>query len=320
MKTNLLLKILTLIALIITFRQTTWAQREITLDPSKLIPSDTGYYIKGIDLDKNKDGIMEHYDSCSQEFGDKEHFEKGIQQGFSYQKCMIMPTCPSKNMPTNVSIGYIQLGRSSNVGTPTEVLSAVTSPPIKNFKSLYLEVSPDNSPLATRHIYFFIKYSSDNGLTWAPDSLLDETLDKAGDIHTYDSTSVASLPKDTSEINRLKFKARIKEIITASKAGPIILRVYTDPQPTAAAQRLRIHKLIITADTVGQQPNAIPIVKVDKPSFNVINNVVYAKEGRVSVYNILGQCVGSGASVTISISGIYIIKTYKGKTYKVYVK
>ena len=138
-----------------------YAQERIVFDPSLLTPSDSGYYVVG--YDKLEGSVYVHYDSCSNEFQESHHFEADTLNGFYFQNGMVMPDCPSKDEPSKVSLGYMQLGKSSDLGTETEKLCALTCPPVANLDTLYLEVSPDNSPIPApdpreRHIYYYIEY------------------------------------------------------------------------------------------------------------------------------------------------------------------
>ena len=128
------------------------AQQDIILDPAELIPADTGYYIGGVDKDKNNDGQDEHYNGCSDEYGDASHNESGEQQGFTYNRCMIMPTCWPKNAVEDHSLaeidhaeGYIELTKSKYAGTDSASLGYIITPSIANLVSMTLETSPDVS-------------------------------------------------------------------------------------------------------------------------------------------------------------------------------
>ncbi len=294
-----------LAAIIAVFGLIANAQDQLIFDPSLLTPSDSGYYILGYDKLEGNPAVLVHYDSCSNEFQESHHFESDTLNGFYFQKGMVMPTCPSKNTPSQVSLGYMQLGKSNDLGTENAKLCAITCPPVKNLVSLYLEVSPDNTPIPApdpneRHIYYYIEYSKDNGTTWQMNSIHDETLSKAGDKHTYDTLSA--------------FPA-FNEMKTASQAGPIVIRIYTDPQPTAYPQRLRIHKIIITADKV----SGINSYNIDDDQFIIRGGVIIAKEGIVKVYNTVGQLIGTGTMVSVN-DGIYIVKINNGRTHKVVIR
>ena len=104
---------------IAAFSPIAFAQEELILDPSELVPADTGYYIGGVYKDKNQDGTDEFYNQCVDEYSDRHHNEIGTQQGYFYHKCMIMPTCWPKDADedhslSDVSQGYIELGKTIN--------------------------------------------------------------------------------------------------------------------------------------------------------------------------------------------------------------
>ena len=270
------------------------AQHEFILDPSKLIPHDTGYYIGGIWKDLvGDDGIPEFYNGCFDAYGDASHNESGVQQGFTYEKCMIMPDCPSKDEPTNVAVGYIEIGKTRYVGTDSARLCYIISPSLVNLSKIYLEVSPDVSSQTWRHIWYYFEYSKDNGETWELTYIKDETVSKKGDIKTYDGS--------------LYFE--FEEMKEASEAGPIVLRLMS------GEQRVKVHLLKITADEVTSGIS----VKEDPVLFKVYENLIIASEGKISVYNPLGQLVGSGESVYVP-NGIYIVKTSDGHIKKVYIE
>ncbi len=278
---------------------------EITLDPSKLVPADTGYYIAGVWKDTDEDGIPDtFYNGCVDEYGDGDHREAGTQQGFTYRGAMIMPTCVAKGGEPIVSTGYIQLRRSWWLGTDSAVIGEIICPPVTNLQSLYMEVSPDVTPLSTRHIYYMIEYSKDLGVTWEETFIRDESTSKNGDLKTYDGTT------------SLEFQ----EMIDASQTAPILIRIYTDPQDPLAGgttypQRLKIHKIIITAD----KASGVKEVTNDPSNIIIRNNTVIAKTGRISVFNLTGSLIARGESVTLN-SGMYIVKSDSGYTEKVVIK
>ncbi|MBN2610001.1 MAG: hypothetical protein JXB00_00430 [Bacteroidales bacterium] len=290
--------------IVAAFVSSLYAQDTLIFDPSLLTPSDTGYYVKGYDKTEGTPPVVVHYDSCSNEFQESHHFEADTLEGFYFQNGMVMPTCPSKNTPSNVSLGYMQLGKSMDLGTATEKLCALTFPPVQNLISIYLEVSPDNSPIPApdpneRHIYFYVEYSKDNGDSWQVNKIHDETLDKAGDKHTYDAAGSFTV---------------FNEMKTASETGPIVIRVFTDPQPGLNPQRLRIHKAMVIADKVSSLTDYI----TDNEFITVLNGVIISKTGTVKVYNIHGQLIGSGDKVSVK-NGIYIVASEDGRTQKVMV-
>lgn len=275
------------------------AQDEFILDPAQLIPADTGYYIGGVwkDLSDPPDGVPEFYNQCYDAYGDANHNESGTQQGFTYVKCMIMPTCTSKHPETTiVKTGYIEIGKTKYVGTDSARLCYIISPAIMNLTEIYLEVSPDVEPNDQRHIWYYIDYSTDGGETWVETTYIqDETLSKDGDLHTYDGS----------------LYYQFDEMKTASQAGPILLRLMS------GEQRVKVHYYRIKAS----EPinNSVIPIREDRINFKVYENTIFANHGKVVVYNLLGQIVGRGESVYVP-DGIFIIKTSDGIIHKVYVK
>ena len=297
----------TLTALLAFMGMGLFAQEEIILEPKDMIPADTGYYIGGVYKDKNDDGTDEFYNGCVDEYGDANHNESGVQFGFTYNRCMIMPTCWPKNAVDDHGLaeidhaeGYIELTKSKYPGTDSAQLGYLISPPLANLVSLYLEASPDVSSNDSRHIYYWIEYSKDNGTTWEESYIQDETISKAGDAHTYDATT------------HLEFE----EMVNASKEGPIVVRIMATPQETPPGpQRVKIHYVKIVAE----KASAIRPVTLDNPSVRILNNMIVAGDVAVEVYNTLGQLMGSGRSVQVP-DGIYVVKYPSGKTQKIFVE
>jgi hypothetical protein len=287
-----------------------YAQEDFILDPSQLVPADTGYYIEGVHKDKDQDGSDEFYNGCVDEYGDANHNESDIQQGFRYNRCMIMPTCYPKDAVSDPSAaeidhaeGYIELTKTKYVGTDSAVMGYIVSPSIENLVSLALETSPDVSASDQRHIYFLIEYSKDNGENWENAYIQDETTSKKGDLHEYSSTN-----------------ADFNKMITASQSGSIVLRVMTKPQIQIgdkieyASQRLKVHYLKI----VGEKGSAVRSLIVEKPELQIVNNTIYCENNTMKVYNTLGQFMGTGNSVAVK-NGIYIVRFENGATRKILV-
>jgi hypothetical protein len=274
---------------------------DIIFRPDSLVPGPNSYYLAGYLLDKNKDGVMELYDSCDQEFQEFHHVDSGEYNGFIFKRGLIMPTCTSKDLPSDVSVGYYQLCKGKNFGTDSAIFGFIQSPPIINLEKIYIETSPDITPKTDRHIYYMIEYSKDFGLTWEDDTIKNETLTKKGDYYEY-------LPGD------LVFPA-IDSMINASKTDTILIRVRSGNE-----QRIRIHKFTIVAQRV-----VLTSIKkiqniIQKPSFKVINNYIISESGNLQVFNMLGQFIGYGESIYIPKSGIYIVKSANGLTNKVFIK
>jgi len=295
MKKNLFYKLT--IAAFTAVLSTCICAQDLVFDPSLLEPDPDGYYLKGY----TKDDVFT--DSCDQEFQGFHHFEAGTQQGFDYENCMIMPTCPPKDEPPVVSIGYIQMAKAWYLDTDTPRFGSITSPPISNLTKLYLEVSPDVTPRADRHVITFIEYSLDDGETWEEINAqyIIQEQNKKGDTVTF-------LPA---------IDFAFEAIATASQSSPITLRVRTGTYPgeESQPQRVRVHKIEIWADS---ESGINRHILYDKP-FDVINNLIIAREGTVTVYNILGKLIDTGKTVHVN-EGIYIVKTADGNTHKVCVR
>lgn len=304
MKTNLLFKLINVAIMAIV--GTNLIAGEITLDPSQLIPADTGYYIGGAWKDENKDGVKEFYNECYDAYGDASHNEISTQQGFYYHKCMIMPTCTSKSTQIDppVATGYIELTKTKYLGTDTAIMGYIITPPFTNLVSLYMETSSDISINPSRQVPYIIEYSTDIGVTWDTINFIKDNIAAEGGYRvTYE--------KDGAFVE-------FNKMIEASLAGPIKLRISSVQQPSPpGSQRVKIHKITITADrsTVGIKP----AVLAEKYSVKVIGNLIEANIGNIAVYNQLGQILGSGKSVSVR-SGMYIVKTANGATHKVIVR
>ncbi len=292
-----------------------FGQEKIELSPKDMTPADTGYYIGGVYKDKNNDGTDEFYYQCVDEYGDANHNESGIQQGFTYNRCMIMPTCWPKDAVTDNSLatiehaeGYIQLTKTKYLGTDSAVMGYLISPQISNLDSMVIEVSTDAAASTSRHIYFDVEYSADGGTTWSGDDdiyIRDEGLTKKGDYCRYTSEDP-------------DFGLAFGEFITASKANPIIIRIMTTDQSstTSGSQRLNVHHVTIYAT---KATVAVKQVISKQPIINVTDNVITSESGRIIIYNTLGQYMGEGESVSVP-DGIYIIRSANGGTAKVFVE
>lgn len=283
-----------------------FSQVEIILDPAELIPADSGYYIGGIYKDKDKDGTDEFYNKCVDEYGDASHNESGEQQGFTYNRCMIMPTCWPKDADDDHNEaaiehpeGYIELTKTKYVGTDSAVMGYIITPPIENLDSMRIEHSPDVSYLTNR-IYFLLEVSKDNGATWENVFIEGETQSKKGDVSKWDGSVSA------------EFQA-IKDL---SRNSSIIMRIMTKPSTTEyRSQRLKIHWIKIVAE----KASLIRPVTTEDIIVKVSNNQIYTEQGQIQVYNLLGQLMGSGNYITVK-SGIYLVRTPIGATRKVLVK
>lgn len=307
MKKNFLLKLM--IAFFMgAFVTAATAQDEISLIPSELTPSDTGYYLDGRMVDTDNDGIEDtKFSGCEDYYGDADHDEVGTQQGFYYENCMIMPTCWCKNAQViveasgedaldaslYVSKGYIEISKTKYSGTDSAHICFIKSPCIRDIKEIYIEVSPDVTYIeGDREIKCYIEFSTDEGETWSEDYYVTaEVESKNGNTYTYTADG------DDTDMNA---------IAEASESSPIYIRLVSNDQ------RVKVHNWTITATEVEV---GIQSITQDTP-FEVINNTVYATSGKVYVYDLLGKTVGYGETVTLK-QGIYIIRTNKGVSEKI---
>lgn len=284
------------------------AQGQVVLDPSTMVPADTGYYIQGVWKDNNNDDVDEFYNGCTDEYGDSDHRENGEQQGFTYNKSMIMPDCWPKDAIDDHSQagiehaeGYIQLTKSKYPGTDSATLGYIICPPIKNLTSLSLEVSPDVTRTSSRPIDWWIEYSKDLGDTWENTYLQDGILEsdkKYGEEHFYDGSKF------------LEFE----EMKEASKTTAIVLRIMSRPLIDGyTSQRLKVHYITLNGESV-----SVRKVTEESENIRVLNNVISVEKGSIEVFSLLGQFMGSGNSVTVK-SGIYIVRFESGLTQKILV-
>lgn len=284
------------------------AQQEIILDPSALIPSDSGYYLGGVWKDENNDGVDEFYNGCTDYYGDSQHFEADTQQDFSYANCMVMPACWPKDAQEDNSLsniehgeGYIQLTKSRYYGTDSAKLGYIISPPLRNLETMTLEVSPDVSSNDQRKIMFWIEYSTDLGETWEASYIQEATDSKAGNTKEITGTF--------SHFEWLDMKA-------ASIEGPVLLRIMSRPETESyQPQRVKVHWVEIVADLETGIRDVVPAGPV---RISVYEGAVSAGE-ELRVYTISGQLAGYGKTVRIDQPGIYIVHTASGYTSKVFV-
>jgi hypothetical protein len=291
------------------------AQDEIIFKPSELTPHEDGYYIAGFNRDKNGDGIPEFYNKCDDEYEDDlsdgiydphvNHEETGEQQSFKYFNCLIMPTCVHKSDPITppVDTGYIQMSACQFTGTDTAILSYIQSPPINNLVSIYLETSADVSiNESDRKIPYKIEYSKDFGTTWEKEYIYDDVKDQGGYRVTYDSES-----------------SILQTMIDASKLSPIVLRIITNDRSQLKpyqGQFVKLHALKITGE-IGK--TNIRRNFSDDLNIQIRNLTIYSDES-VSVFNIMGQYIGTGMYIQVPASGIYLVRTENGPVQKILVK
>ncbi|MBN1186967.1 MAG: hypothetical protein JXB49_32115 [Bacteroidales bacterium] len=294
-----------------------FAQDEIIFDPSELIPHDDGYYIVGVYVDENEDGILEYHNKCEDYYEvttgpANTHQETGTQQDFRYENVMIMPTCPTKYDPVDPPMpdGYVQLAPGWYPNTDSTFFSAIYSPPIKNLESIELALSADVSiQPGKREIPYNIQFSEDLGETWVDDVyILDILSDKAGNWITYTSES---------DLN-------FEEMVNSSEGGTIILRIssaFVDYTSSMGGQYVKVHQIKIIAEKQEDVVINIDENKISNKRFFMLNNRnIISQGGIINVFNFSGQLIGSGKSVVVSNSGIYLILSDEGNAQKVFIK
>ncbi|MBN1184866.1 MAG: hypothetical protein JXB49_21450 [Bacteroidales bacterium] len=288
------------------------AQTDFTLDPSTLTPADSGYYLYGVPADIDGNDIIEEGEWASgcpnpdDFWGDDDFWETGLQQGFFYEKTMIMPTCSTKNEPApGVPLGYIMLKKNLYAGTDSAQGGGyIVSSPIKNLESIKVIISPDVTPkTATRPVTLWIEYSKDS-ITWDDDNFIEVGCaedNKSGDIFQIEAGDPAYTAIDT--------------MIKASQEGSIVLRVTAN-----LAQRVKVHQWIITADTGTFVSNKEIKTNSVSQLFTIKDNIILSNSGQIEVYNILGQFIGKGTSVAVERHNIYIVRNQRGYAHKVYIR
>jgi hypothetical protein len=299
---------LVIVAILATLGSSLSAQTDTTfiLNPADLTPSDTGYYLAGID--KTENGSTVHYSECYDAYGDASFMENGLQQGFTYHKCMIMPSCTAKGTST-VDDGFIGIGKGKYFDTDSAVVCWIMSPSLSNLDSLYIQTSSDISINTSRHVPFYIQYSTDDGITWNTDYwIMDYVTVQGGYTVTY--TSSGSL--------------NFSQMVTDSKTQNIRLRIRTGDNTSTTlgsdkGQRVFVHKIKIYAKTVINTTTGISTVTAATSLATITDRTITSKEGNIIVYTQLGQVVGTGTSVTVKNSGLYIIKNAAGSVQKVFI-
>lgn len=187
------------------------------------------------------------------------------------------------------------------------------SPPFQNLSEIYVQYSVDVTPTNKRSITAWIQYSKDNGVTWEDDAILEWTApvgDKNGEIETYN----ASRPDEQLFPFQL--------MASASQSAPIRLRIVaawphalTTPPGEFDVFRIQVFYWKITATAVGTNP--VPIVY--KSFFIIRDNTITGVNGKITVYNVLGQKLETANSITLS-KGIYIVQSEEGLTQKICIK
>lgn len=307
----------------------------IVMDPGMFIPADTGYFVAGVDKDLDEDGIPEHYEGCYDAYGDADHREDGMQNGWEYENVIIFRGCdldaqddvikgtqPTENWPTVGNI--IQVTKHKYAYTDSAQYGYIASPPFTNLQSLTVKVGTDLS-LGGREIFMLIEASLDGGETWEyidnPEGnafLIQQMLNQGGDIHEYIAGSGVNEGFD--------------EIVAASETQPIQLRFLpvppfgSDPS-TTNGERLKFWEITIeakTAPNTGGGGGGGPLASrptMSQDPFVVSNYTFTATQGKdLYVYRLSGVLVGKGKEVPVYESGLYLVRTGDGKAKKVYLK
>lgn len=278
------------------------AQEEIIFSPADLIPHEEGYYITGVWVDDNNDGIDEFYNGCADFYENtaspqENHVESGDQQGFTYEKCMIMPDCEPKGTPIDPPVhnGYIQIAPCIYSGTDSASLSYILTPPLRNLESLRLETSSDVSINDNRKIPYFIEYSLDGGTSWESSFVQDYVSAQGGDRKTYDGSG---------------FQYAFKDMIDASDEGPVTLRIITNDlaaERPIKGQYVKVHYISITARLNTGMEEAL---QTAEPCFTVHRRTIISRKGEMSVLTLQGRLVATGTSISLPSAGIYLVRTH----------
>lgn len=306
MRTRLLTTLMTAV-LMTALGSNLFAQKDsvYTLNPPDLIPSDSGYYISG--ADKVVSGVTVHYNGCYDAYGDGNFMENGLQQGYAYHKCMIMPTCIAKGTPT-VPAGFIGIGKGKYFGTDSMVMCIIMSPLISSLDSMFVQTSSDVSINGGRTVPYFVEYSMDNGTTWNQDYWIeDHVAIQGGYTVTYKGG---------------KGDLNFDQMVADSKTKNIRLRIRSGDNSNSSlgadkGQRVFVHNIKIYAHP--SLSTGIGAIAVSgKDVITITNNTISAKQGTIAVYNQLGQLIGSGKTVNVP-SGFYIVKSSLGVTQKIFI-
>jgi hypothetical protein len=287
------------------------SQSGIILNPAELIPHQDGYYVAGVNLDLNEDGIMEFYNGCFDGYENPlspqdNHHESGTQQDFTYINCMIMPTCAHKSTPIEPPVpdGYIQMAPSLYLGTDSASISAIITPTVINLQSLSMETSADVSINDNRKIPYNIEYSKDNGITWEPAFIQDYVAAQGGYRATYTSES------------HLEFD----EMVNESKVNPVLIRISTNDvslERPLKGQYVKIHSIKIMAEIV----SSIRESNIDSRKFDIlVKDRTVSSDNFMILYNCMGQFAGSGKTVCLPSPGIYIVKLPDGTSQKLFIQ
>ena len=307
------------------------ADTTIVMDPADFTPHDDGYFLAGVDKDLiGDDGVTEHYSGCEDAYGDAEHKESGTQNGWMYDSVIIFRGCstdpgvvddavkgtqPEENWP---EVGnMIQLGKHKYALTDSASFSALVSPAFTSISSLTVKVSTDVSINNSRTIWMMIEASKDGGETWEyldnPNGtafIHQQLTNQGGDIHTYTAGGG---------------NAGFEEIVAASNAGAIQLRIIAFPPPftDANGERLKIWEVTIQGKTVPEE--IVTVLAADnlkaEPAFVIRDGEFIAAKGQtLNVYTLSGVLIGSGERIPACDKGLFIVRTNDGESKKIYLK
>ncbi len=306
----------------------------IVLNPGEWIPADTGYYLMGVDKDLiGDDGVTEHYDGCYDAYGDDDHREGGEQFGWEYGNVIIFRGCdtdpgvvddvikgtqPEENWPSVgniIQLGKMKYGNSDSM----QIGGYLISPEFTSLSKLEVKVGTDVSINNSRSIWIMIEASADGGQTWeyfdnnsGTAYIHQQLTNQGGDIHTYTAGS----------------NDGFDAIAALSESGAIKLRIQTVfPQfGGGTGERLKIWEVTIEGKTVptsggGGNEDVLSAKLPISKSFTISDDEIVAARGlELSVYTLSGVMVGSGQSVHVCNSGLYVVKTTDGQTKKIYLK
>ncbi|WP_125185442.1 hypothetical protein [Botryobacter ruber] len=293
-------------------------ERTYTLNPKEIPPQSQGYFLTGVE----KDGVIHKgcgagTDQNVTEHSGSIHNENGSSGGWTFKNVSIMaPDCNGKGTPdADVPTGYLQLrentnwaGYVANPNDPAIVFGSLTSLPVTDIKSLTIQAGSDLSTLPNnpnRTIVFGIEVSTDGGVTW--EGYTTKTLEQQGG-RTYRFVANG----DDQGFNLLA---------TLSQTQPVMVRIIPWLNNEGRGQRIKVFGLSMTATGP-----AVTSLKAElagnEPFFEIENNVFVAtnNKGNLSVYNLTGALVGKGSEVAIPGKGLYIVRSDKGLSRKIFLQ
>jgi hypothetical protein len=321
----------TITTLLILTTQFCWnignAQTEFVLNAGDLIPHDDGYFLAGITYDFNKDGIEDFVNGCPTDFDFEDyerrtptlktiyelHRESGMQEGFTYKNCMLMPVCDQKYVATldpALSFGYIQMRPLIDTTDLELSFSYIESPSIRNLQSITIETSPDVHIQADkRQIPYNIEYSKDGGVSYVLDYFISDVVQADGGSRvtytTENSADFTQIQADSKTQNiKLRFSANYDLANLGAKKG----------------QYVKVHKISIVADEASTE--VVPLTTNLPQIQNTIvfrNGAFSVEKGSLNVFTISGQLIGSGQSVAV-VKGLYLVVANDGTRKKFFIQ